>query len=154
MPKFRNPTTDRIAVFLKDIGLPICAGPVPDRTILPGIHVDHGTLIVDEDKLAYPGDLLHEAGHLAVVPAALRATLQGDTGDEPGQEMAAIAWSWAAVLHLELPPEVVFHPAGYRGGSASIIENFRDRRYFGVPYLKWIGLTGDDFPAMVRWCLD
>ena len=68
--------------------------------------------------------------------------------------MAAIAWSYAAALHLNLAPEVVFHAAGYRGGSRSMIENFSAGRYIGVPFLKWIGLTGDNYPAMTRWLRD
>jgi len=148
---FLNPVTNQIAIFLNGIGLRVGAGQIPDRTILPGIHVAHGGLIVDESRLAYPGDLLHEAGHLAVNPAARRNSLEGDTGESGGEEMAAIAWSYAASVHLGLSPDVVFHAAGYRGGSQTIIENFSAGRYFGVPFLKWIGLTGDAFPEMIRW---
>jgi len=151
---FQDPTTDRIAVFLTEIGIPIRAGVLPDRTILPGMHVERGALVVDEAKLLYPGDLLHEAGHLAVVPAGRRNGLGGDTGDNGGEEIAAMAWSFAAALHIGLPAEVVFHPAGYRGGSANLLEAFRRPNALGVPYLKWIGLAGDDFPRMLRWTLD
>ena len=49
--------------------------------------------------------------------------------------MAAIAWSSAAVRKMGLPPEVVFHEAGYRGGSRSMIENFGSGHYPGVPFL-------------------
>jgi hypothetical protein len=149
-----NPFANRIAGFLIGIGLPVHAGAVPDRTFLPGIHVANGVLIVDEARLTYPGDLLHEAGHLAVTPAARRNSVDGDAGEDGGEEMAAIAWSYAAALHLGLAPEVVFHAAGYRGGSGSMIENFSAGRYIGVPFLKWIGLTGDDYPAMTRWLRD
>ena len=47
--------------------------------------------------------------------------------------MMAIAWSYAAAVHLGLDPAVVFHEAGYRGGSGSLIENFAQERYIGVP---------------------
>jgi hypothetical protein len=151
---FLNPVTNQIASFLNQIGLPVCAGEIPDRTILPGIHVANGGLIVDEARLAYPGDLLHEAGHLAVAPAARRNSLEGDTGESGGEEMAAIAWSYAAAVHLGLSPNVVFHAAGYRGGSRAIIENFSAGRYIGVPFLKWIGLTGEAYPQMIRWLRD
>lgn len=149
--EFLNPVTNQIASFLTGIGLRVCAGQIPDRTILPGIHVAGGGLVVDESRLAYPGDLLHEAGHLAVVPAAQRNSLDGDTGESGGEEMAAIAWSYAAAVHLGLSPDVVFHAAGYRGGSLAILENFGAGRYIGVPFLKWIGLTGEAYPVMTRW---
>ena len=76
----------------------------------------------------------------------------------------AIAWSWAALVHLELDPEVVFHPAGYKGWSQTIIENFSQGRYFGVPMLQWLGMTADEqgaedlgvapFPHMIKWLRD
>jgi len=149
--EFVDPITNRIAGFLNGIGLPVSAGEIPDRTTLPGIHVTGGGLIVDERRLTYPGDLLHEAGHLAVTPAAVRNSLEGDTGDDGGEEMAAIAWSYAAAVHLGLNPEVVFHAGGYRGGAQTIVENFSEGRYIGVPFLKWIGLTGEAYPKMTRW---
>jgi hypothetical protein len=149
--EFLNPIANRIAGFLDEIGLPVCAGEIPDRTFLPGIHVAYGVLVVDEARLAYPGDLLHEAGHLAVALSARRNSLDGDTGDDGGEEMAAIAWSYAAALHLGLPPDVVFHQAGYGGGSRALIENFGSGRCVGVPFLKWIGLTGEAYPEMTRW---
>ena len=151
---FLNPLTNRIAGFLGEIGLPVRAGEILERTFLPGIHVVRGVLVVDEARLAYPGDLLHEAGHLAVTPAARRNSIDGNTGDDGGEEMAAIAWSYAAAMHLGLSPDVVFHAAGYRGGSGSLIDNFGAGRYVGVPFLKWIGLTGDAYPAMTRWLRD
>ena len=152
--QFLQPVTNQIAIFLNEIGLTVRAGQILARTILPGIQIEGGVLIIDEAQLAYPGDLLHEAGHLAVTPAVRRNSLNGDTGEDGGEEMAAIAWSYAAVLHLGLSPDVVFHAAGYRGGSRNIIENFRAGRYFGVPFLKWIGLTGEGYPEMIRWVRD
>jgi hypothetical protein len=148
---FLNPLTNQIAGFLNDIGLPVRAAAIPGQTILPGIHIERGGLVVDESRLLYPGDLLHEAGHLAVTPSAVRGSLEGDTGDDGGEEMAAIAWSYAAALHLKLDLTVVFHPAGYRGGSQNIIRNFSERRYIGVPLLVWMELTDNRYPAMIRW---
>jgi hypothetical protein len=148
---FQDPLSARIAGFLDSIGLPVRAAAVPERTFLPGLHIHHGTLLVDESRLLYPGDLLHEAGHLAVMEPERRPSLAGDVGDSGGEEMAAIAWSYAAAMHLGIPPEVVFHEDGYRGGAANLVENFTLGRPIGLPYLKWIGLAGDDYPTMRRW---
>ena len=73
----------------------------------------------------------------------------------------AIAWSYAAILHLQLPPDVVFHPEGYRGGSQSMLENFSAGRFLAVPMLQWLGMTLDEkrakeagaapYPKMIRW---
>lgn len=148
---FLNPLTQQIAAFLQDVGLPVQVGPIPDSSFLPGIHIDQGELVVDEARLCYPGDLLHEAGHLAVMTAERRVSRNGFVDDGGGEEMAAIAWSWAALLKMGLPPEVVFHEAGYKGGSRSIIENFGSGHYFGVPLLQWMGLTDAGYPEMIRW---
>jgi len=52
-----------------------------------------------------------------------------------------------------MPLEVIFHAAGYRGGSEGLIEAWRgDRHPFGVPLLVWYGMTSaETFPAMTRW---
>ena len=68
-------------------------------------------------------------------------------GDDGGDELGAIAWSYAAALHLQLDPGVVFHEQGYHGGSQSILENFAAGRYIGVPMLQWRGLTLDEKSA-------
>ncbi len=149
----------RMLPFLAEIGLVVRERPLPAATFLPGILIERGTLVIDRDRLAYPGDLLHEAGHLAVVPPAERATLHDNLQTGPGEEMAAIAWSYAAALHLGIDPAVVFHSAGYKGGAQSLIENFGAGRYFGVPLLQWYGLTRerDDgsgaavYPKMDGW---
>jgi hypothetical protein len=148
---FCNPITDQIAGFLTGIGLGIRSGSLSGPVILPGIQIQRGVLVVDEAQLSYPGDLLHEAAHLAVVPAARRNLLDADTGDDGGEEVGAIAWSYAAALHLRLDPAVVFHAHGYRGGSETILENFREGRYIGLPFLRWIGLADDSYPLMTQW---
>lgn len=150
-----NPLTVQIVRFLRSIGFNVRWGPIEDTTVLPGIAVRDGGLVIDDAKLAFPGDLLHEAGHLAVLPSRERTLVDRDFGPDAGREMAAMAWSWAALRHLELDPAVVFHQAGYRGGAAAFIENFTAGRYVGVPVLEWLGMTSADaFPAMSTWVLD
>lgn len=150
-----------ILEFLTEIGQPARAGAVPDEAVLPGITIDRGALVFDPGGLVAAGDLLHEAGHLAVLDPTERERVDRDAGDDGGLEMAAIAWSWAALVHLRLPPEIVFHPAGYRDGATTLIENFSAGSFIGVPVLEWLGLTATGaradalgvlpFPAMIRW---
>jgi hypothetical protein len=143
---------ERIVDFLTTIGLEVRLQPIEAPTVLPGLTVDHGALVVDADRLSHVGDVLHEAGHLAVVPGADRGALTVDVGSDGGNEMAALAWSYAATRHLGLAPEVVFHDDGYRGDARSLIENFEAGRYVGVPILVWRGMaTNEEFPVMARW---
>jgi hypothetical protein len=114
------------------------------------VTIQRGVLAIDREKLLYPGDLLHEAGHLAILPPAERAAIDGDVGPDGGMEMAAIAWSYAAALHLGIPVEVVFHDEGYLGGASAIRANFAQGRYMRVPLLQWMGLTVS-YPAIERW---
>ena len=145
-------TFERILEFLTSTGLEVRLEPIEVPTVLPGLTVDHGALVVDESRLTYVGDLLHEAGHLAVVPATDRRELTANVGSDGGNEMAALAWSYAAARHLGLPPEVVFHEDGYRGGATALIENFETGHYIGVPILVWRGLTTTEaYPSMERW---
>lgn len=155
---------DRIIQFLLSIGFQVREVEISQRTFVPGIAIDQGTLLIEKSKLLYPGDLLHEAGHLAVMPAERRMRVQGDAGKKAAEEMMAIAWSYAAAVHLGLEPSVVFHEEGYKGGSGSLIDNFTNGRYIAVPMLQWIGLTADEqrakemgikpYPHMIKWVLD
>ena len=158
---FTDTLTKRLVAFLRGIGLVVRPGQVPEQTFVPGIWIDRGVLVVDEACLRFPGDLLHEAGHLAVAPPERRSMIDGDAGSDAAEEMMAIAWSYAAVVHLQLNPAVVFHSDGYRGDSAALIENFQQGRYIGVPVLQWLGMTYDDtqaaahdaepYPTMIQW---
>ncbi len=156
---FADPLVERLAAFVRGIGLPVHTGELPAETFLPGLDIRDGGIVVDETRLAYPGDLLHEAGHLAVTDPAERSAPRLSPG--PGDEMATLAWSYAALRHLGLDPAVVFHPEGYKGGAAAIIENFEAGRYVGVPLLQLYGMSCEPrqaaeksvapFPHMLRW---
>lgn len=143
----------KITDFLSATGLDVRFGSVTAETFLPGLQIKKGSLIIDTDRLIHPGDILHEAGHLACMPPHIRREMDDDL--EPGDlhnggEMMAIAWSYAACLHLDIDPAVVFHQEGYKGGSQSILDNFSRGNYFGVSLLQWCGMT-DDFPVMRSW---
>jgi hypothetical protein len=162
--RYADPITARIAGFLAHIALKTAPATLSQPTFLDGLTISQGTLLVDEARLTYPGDLLHEAGHLAVTPAEKRRQVHHNAGGDAGEEMMAIAWSYAAALHVGIDPAVVFHSAGYSGGGRAIVDNFSQGRYFGVPLLEWLGLTADKksaallrvppYPHMLKWLRD
>jgi hypothetical protein len=162
--RFKNTVVSRMAGFLTGIGLIVKPAAISHKTFLGGLLIKHGELWIDESQLAYPGDVLHEAGHLAILPPRQRQQLNENVGNDGGQEMAAIAWSYAAALHLGLDPAIVFHPDGYKGGAQAILDNFAQGRYVGVPYLEWLGMTIDrkkailvqapPYPHMLKWLID
>jgi hypothetical protein len=163
-PKFKNELTCKIVDFLNEINIEVESATLDGKTFMPGISIDRGILLVDEDKLKYPGDLLHEAGHLAVKPSEKRMKIENDAGKNGGEELMAIAWSYAALVYLNLEPSVVFHKDGYRGDSDWLIETFSQGNGFGIPTLQWIGLTADTkraaelgikpYPHMLKWLRD
>jgi hypothetical protein len=142
---------ERIAGFLREIGIPVTEADLPE-SFLPGIAVEHGGLIVDRARLRYPGDLLHEAGHLAVAPPEVRGGLAGDIDELPDLEWAAIPWSYAAALAIGIDPALVFHEGGYRGHSPGLLRNFELGVPIGLHLLVEAGMTtADDYPRMRRW---
>jgi hypothetical protein len=155
---FADPLTERLVAFVRGIGIAVRATSLPEQTFLPGIDIRDGAILIDEARLTYPGDILHEAGHLAVADPAERNAPALSPG--PGDELTAIAWSYAALRHLEIDPAIVFH-AAFKGGNDSIIENFTAGRYFGVPLLQLYGMSVEPrmaaakglepYPHMLRW---
>ncbi|QNH63459.1 hypothetical protein [Hymenobacter sediminicola] len=147
---------DPLLAFVREIGLEVREATLKQPTFLPGLLLERGALVVDRRRLLYPGDILHEAGHLAVTTAAERPAVGGNVTEhhpeKEGEEMAVLAWSYAAALALDLPAAVVFHPDGYKGQSEWLISSFTGGQYIGLPLLVWMGLTTTGgFPRMERW---
>jgi hypothetical protein len=153
-------TATRIIEWLPQIGLGVRLAPLGEDTFLPGVTLEPGGLIVDPERMLFPGDLLHEAGHLAIMLPAQRQSTGSNAGSDMGDEIAAQTWSYAAAVHLGLAPEIVFHSTGYKGTADTLIQVYRDGKA-GVPLLQWMGLTLDrtraaaasvsPYPHMIRW---
>jgi hypothetical protein len=149
----------RILRFLESIGIPFSSGEIGD-SILGSMTVRDGHIIVDPAIPAWPGDLLHDAGHIAMTEPALRKDL-AMVSDDPAEEMGAIAWSVAAATKIGIPLETIFHEVGYTGGGQNYIDSFRNDPSIGVPFLAWLGMTAEPrraaewgiaaFPTMQRW---
>ena len=153
---------EKIIHFLEQIGITVLERELPDDCFLPGLALEGNTILMDPKRLKYPGDLLHEAGHLAVTAEELRPLIGTDEMDSAwpsdGDELAAILWSYAALRKLELEPEVVFHPEGYKNESEWLIRQFADKNYIGLPLLEWMGFCSASekdgvkpFPHMLKW---
>jgi hypothetical protein len=150
---------NKILDFFTDIGIIHQQTSISSPTFLPGILIDNGMLLIDKDLLTHPGDLLHEAGHIAITPQYKRLDLSGDVhqcGHSGGDEMAAIAWSWMALKKMKLDPEVLFHSDGYKGASETYIKAFTSGPAFGFPLLGYFDMCDYSDPqrqplGMSRW---
>jgi hypothetical protein len=156
---FANPLTEKLAAFVRSIGIDVRAAALDGPTFFYGIDIQHGAILIDEERLRNPGDILHEAGHIAVTDPAERNQFR--LAPNGGEEMAALAWSYAAARHLGIPADVLFHPEQHNGNSQMLIENFTEGRYIGLPLLQWLGMTVEPrqaeergvepYPHMLRW---
>ena len=163
-----TPEVVKILHFLKEIDINIIEKKLSPITFLPGLSLGPNCIEIDFERLLYPGDILHEAGHIAVTTAAERKLIGSDNMPKdwptPGDEIVAILWSYGACCYLQLPIEFVFHPNGYKNESNWLIENYTSGSFIGLPLLEWMGLTlgkekaaeqkKDPFPAMVKWLRD
>lgn len=150
----------RILPFLEEIGIEVDWIGDQKEQLLGGLAIVEGRILIDPETPVWPGDLLHEAGHVAVVDAADRPTL-GPLVADPTDEMAAIAWSYAAAFSCDLSMRHLFHDGGYRGDSAALITSYATGRYIGAPMLGLYGMTADlrtalaeglpAFPVLSRW---
>lgn len=154
----------RIIYFLDNAGIKITESELNDDCFLPGLYPYGNGILLDKSGLKYPGDLLHEAGHIAVTSEQLRPLIgtkeMPEKWPKHGDELGAILWSYAAVCHLKIPANVVFHPFGYKNDSEWLIEQFESGNYIGLPLLVWMGFCDDlndnktdntEFPQMKKW---
>lgn len=157
---------------------------------LPGILVWRGGLSVNPSAMRRYDDVLHELGHLAVLPSVIRPYASGDVvlstepftkswidthqfilengEEEPvsrailqSGESEAIAWSYAAQVHLGLLPKltVVMQDGDslmWRTATANEIAAeiacLSVGAHFGVHGLAAAGMTTKGmFPKMIRW---
>ena len=156
---FSDPLVTKLATFVRSIGIEVQACPIDWKTQFPGLDITAGAVLVDERQLIHPGNILHEAGHIAVHDPAHRK--QTKFSPLRGEELSALAWSYAAVVHLGLTVELVFYPGSYHGWHTSLIENFAAGRYLGVPLLQRYGMVVEahhaaehdvePYPHMLRW---
>ena len=136
-----------------------------EACFLPGVRLDRGRVQYDQQELTWPGDLLHEAGHVAVAPPQARPLLTGAV-EVPGLDMdrlehAAVAWSYAAALEVRIDPALVFHEGGYRGRSRGILATFAVGVYPGANLLEEAEMTATGpraealgvapYPHMISW---
>ena len=159
----RDELIDGIVGFLTSIGIEVEERPVGEGEFLPGLRIEGGRLLFERARLLHPGDLFHDAAHIAVREAADRPNMSGDVlrgkPERNGEEIVALLWSYAAALEAGVDPAIVFHEQGYKGQASWILGGFQSGQYTGLPLLAWMGLTKpmgepDGFPRMLKWLRD
>ena len=100
-----DPLTERLVAFVRDIGIEVQAAALPEKTVLPGLDIRHGAILVDEARMRHPGDILHEAGHLAVIdPAERNAPTPIPKSSPIGLSARRGSIFWRAIRHCAPTP--------------------------------------------------
>lgn len=158
-----------IVAFLRGLGIGVEYGDGAHGGFLPGVNIHGGVIHVDPDTLVGSGDVLHEAGHIIVVPrhywprlgrdllADTEALIAEETGPDRSAdprlvtaarqgEFMAQAWSYAAALHLGVSPGCVFFPGAYKyhdyEGPHPMASWLERGSHYGPLYLAQAGMTG------------
>lgn len=154
-----------ILAFLAQVGIAVHEETLAETTFLPGLRIRRGALVYDPAQLQWPGDLLHEAGHLAVLPPALRSQADDDLKELPEADFAgeqeALAWAYAAAAEIGLPLEVLVHDGGYKGQAAALRQMYALGMYPGLQGLCGSGMAESPrfmqqcgpvhYPRMLQW---
>lgn len=166
--------------FCEKIGLQLAWEPGANG-FLKGIRIDKGRILVDPGAAA--SALLHEAGHLAILPPDLRHKATGDLeallsdmatilADEPidspyqrallqCSDTEATAWAWAAGIAAGLSHTEIIQDQEYDGGGADIRVSLACRAYVGIHGLKHADFcvlprqqNTNGYPHMLKWLQD
>lgn len=148
--------------FLSGIGLELVqVGSIEGESFLEDVRVVAGALHYVAGAKAC--NLLHEAGHIAVVPARFRHLMNDDVelgtkemfkqmeleGVPPGSreweivlqasEVEATAWSWAAGKAAGIPDEMIIEDWCFNGEGPVTRSMLRARRHYGINGLAHAG---------------
>lgn len=156
---FANPSINRMATHLAGIGIPVLPASSLLPANFPGLDIQNGCVLVDESRVVHAGDILHEAGHIAVTDEAHRRALR--LTPSGGEELSTMAWSYAMALHLGFSPDIVFYPESYSNFGDGLIETFGSGNYIGLPLMERWGMlvspqkaaarNVEPYPHMLRW---
>lgn len=153
------------ADFVRSIGIPVHEGTPADvaGSFVPHLRVAKGELVVNLDEV-YPGDILHEAGHLATIPAQFRHLADGTLRvvfkamdqylkDNPQGlgawpedpicrgilqcgEAEAAAWQYAAAQEIGMPDVWLFPEGSFQGEAEETLMRLKANAYFGINGLQ------------------
>lgn len=155
------PHAESVMVFLREIGLTVTVTPGA-KGFIDDVAMLNGGLLVDPKARA--SGLLHEAGHLAIVPTQFRHYISGDMSSgmrrifaelelmalEPDSRLSramiqasdpeATAWAWSAGKAIGIPDDLIIQDGDYGGEEAFLRLALSANSYLGIN-----GLAHADF---------
>lgn len=173
-----NPSLLKAAGFCQAIGLEV-SWQLGATGFVTGVAVRDGGLDIDP-VMASASSVLHEAGHLACIPAKYRSAARSNLAGvfsrmgndlmqlEPDSPLSraiiqcsdpeATAWAWAAGKHIGLPDHEIILDHEYDGEGAEIRAMLSMGQYYGINGLAHAGMAArrgsSSYPRMLKWLQD
>lgn len=186
----------RIRQFLGNIGISVSIAPLPADGFLAHTYIRGNHIFCKDTSEETLGEILHEAGHIATIPSFLRPLIDGDVESpeilaaaeeyclkaramsfdpdaDPtvraiiqADDVSATAWSYAAAIAADVPPELLIAGPSAFGGQGSesaeaVLIGLKTGHYIGINSLAaskmtftkgWARCMGaQPFPHMQRW---
>lgn len=159
----------QVVEFVRGLGIAVavCTDEAAAESFLPNVEILDGGLVVRPG--VFPGDILHEAGHLATMPAQFRPLATGQLREAfaamsryleanpmglatyPEDPVArgvmqcsdpeATAWQFAAGQHLGMPDEWLFPLGSYAGDAVAVLLSLKAGGHMGINGLQAAGWT-------------
>lgn len=166
---------EKSCLFLSRIGIQLSFTCETPASFVPGVWINNEQIYCNCEQLRCVGDLLHEAGHLAVTPQEMRARwlpggfdfhgiedlspLLKDGTENPlshrlinGDEQAAITWSYAAAIEIGIDVYDMHLDTDFDGEWEPTVLSLQLKCHAGVNNLQRIKMTTKQiFPKMLRW---
>lgn len=157
---------EKASSFLQEIGIQIVV-EAGTSGFLNHMRLEGSSIVVDSMSDDLVGDMLHEAGHIAVIPSLFRSEIRGNLskvrklmeawldghpdcmtwpespigrGIFQSGEAEAIAWSYAAAHRLGINTCIPFKK-GFDGAGAEVHAMLAAGAHFGVNGLVAGGMT-------------
>ena len=159
---------ERVIEFVRSIGLNL--SEVPEASgFIKHVRIERGGLLVS--PLAPSSAILHEAGHLAVIPGDFRGNISGDVDDcleallegvsiEPesplywglvqASDQEATAWAWLAGRHLGLEETEIIADREYAAGGKQVRQSLKVQAHPGYNGLRHSGMLPKRTSVMGR----
>lgn len=157
--------------FLNKIGIEATAVDGSEKlkgAFTPHVLILEGRLEVDIYQV-FPGDILHEASHCAIIPARFRKLASGNLNDvfkamaayaeehpeglltypeDPVSraiiqcgDTEATAWQYAAAQEVGLPDELLFPKGSFQGNAEENLLRLKVKQHYGINGLQAAGWT-------------
>lgn len=165
-----NSNVNKIIDFARSIGLLIhTQSRISSDSFVPNVLIQKGEIFVNPE-LVTVSDLLHECGHLALIPKIYRTYFSGNlykgfdiylSGTteidslsyylmQASDDAGVTAWSWAVGKHFNIPDEDIIEDCSYDHSGEFVRHELRSGWHSGVSGLHYAKYTAKNDLRLVK----